>query len=79
MMINRPKRNVMMFRYINMKLSQQVLYYAYNFTLALFLTFTLSPLEPGWHLMPPDDDGWFIGSIQASQNGPVCYCLRQIV
>ncbi len=37
----------MMFRYINMKLSQQVLYYAYNFTLALFLTFTLSPLEPG--------------------------------
>lgn len=37
-----------------------------------------TPCARDWHVMPPDNDGWFIGSIHASQNGTVCYWLRQI-
>jgi hypothetical protein len=26
---------------------------------------------------PPDDDGWFLGSVHDTGDGPVCYWFRQ--
>lgn len=41
----------MMFRYFNLRLSQQVLCYAYSLPLALFFTFAFSPVGTwGWPL-----------------------------
>lgn len=30
-----------------------------------------------WKPTPPTGDGWFIGSIHDTEDGPVCYWLRQ--
>lgn len=44
----------------------------------------LEALEAGdgdiskWNPTPPDGDGWFIGSIHDTEDGPVCYWLRPI-
>jgi hypothetical protein len=44
----------------------------------------LEALEAGdgdisqWSPTPPEGDGWFIGSIHDTEDGPVCYWLRPI-
>lgn len=30
----------------------------------------------GWLLEPPDNDGWFLGSVHDTSYGPVCYWFR---
>ncbi|KDZ10735.1 hypothetical protein AD33_4071 [Escherichia coli 2-474-04_S4_C3] len=31
-----------------------------------------------WMPEPPDDDGWFLGSVHDTRYGPACYWLRHI-
>lgn len=31
-----------------------------------------------WMPEPPDDDGWFLGSVHDTHYGPACYWLRHI-
>lgn len=36
------------------------------------------PDARGWVPEPPDDDGWFLGSVHKSSYGPACYWFRNI-
>lgn len=31
-----------------------------------------------WRPLPPDDDGWFIGSVHDLGDGPVCFWFRSV-
>lgn len=35
-----------------------------------------APDARGWIPEPPDDDGWFLGSVHDTGDGPVCYWFR---
>lgn len=35
-----------------------------------------APDARGWIPEPPDDDGWFLGSVHDTDDGPVCYWFR---
>ncbi|MDU0036537.1 hypothetical protein RUW64_20255 [Klebsiella pneumoniae] len=35
-----------------------------------------APNARGWIPEPPDDDGWFLGSVHDTGDGPVCYWFR---
>ena len=37
-----------------------------------------APDARGWLLEPPDNDGWFPGSVHDTSDGPVCYWFRHI-
>ncbi|UIN02621.1 hypothetical protein [Yersinia ruckeri] len=37
-----------------------------------------APDARGWKLTPPPGKGGFLGSVHDTDNGPVCYWLRQI-
>lgn len=36
-----------------------------------------APDARGWKPEPPDENGWFLGSVHATGDGPVCYWFRQ--
>lgn len=36
-----------------------------------------APDARGWKPEPPDVNGWFLGSVHATGDGPVCYWFRQ--
>ena len=36
-----------------------------------------APEARGWIPELPDEDGWFLGSVHATCDGPVCYWFRQ--
>ncbi|WP_404851738.1 hypothetical protein P5M00_22555 (plasmid) [Enterobacter asburiae] len=38
-----------------------------------------APDARGWIPEPPDDDGWFLGSVHDTCDGPVCYWFRNNV
>ncbi|VUT05093.1 hypothetical protein SB6413_01447 [Klebsiella pasteurii] len=36
-----------------------------------------APDARDWIPEPPDENGWFLGSVHATNDGPVCYWFRQ--